>query len=159
MGDSMRERVRKDLSDRGLPGTDVERAVYNNCIRRCGLNAVACCWGNSPFVETYKSAALSCVRNSDSILASLSSGDLLADVMARTPAERKPEIWSDLIQQKKARDAAYGAKPVANTSMYRCNKCGNRECHYYGLQTRSGDEPMTIFITCLTCGNRWRTEG
>ena len=24
------------------------------------------------------------------------------------------------------------------------------------LQTRSGDEPMTVFCSCVTCGNRWK---
>lgn len=158
MGDEYRERVRKNLEDAGLPGAEVERHVFNACIRRCSLNAVACCWANVAFSESYKSAALSCVRNADAILSGLAASSV-ADVMAKPPSDMKPEIWADLIRQKKARDSAYGAKRVANTSMYRCSKCGTRECHYYGLQTRSGDEPMTIFITCLTCGNRWRTEG
>jgi DNA-directed RNA polymerase subunit M/transcription elongation factor TFIIS len=159
MEEALRDRVRKILDDRGLPGTEIERAVYNKTIRRCGMNAVACCWANVAFSESYKSAALSCVRNADAILDGITSGAPVPEVVARTPAETKPEIWKDLIREKKIRDEAYGAKPVANTSMYLCKKCGNRECHYYGLQTRSGDEPMTIFITCLTCGSRWRTEG
>ena len=38
-----------------------------------------------------------------------------------------------------------------------CKKCkGNRTTHY-ALQTRSSDEPMTVFVCCLNCGNRWRT--
>ena len=27
---------------------------------------------------------------------------------------------------------------------------------YYQLQTRSVDEPMTTFITCLNCGFKWK---
>jgi len=40
--------------------------------------------------------------------------------------------------------------------MFRCGKCGQRKCAYYQLQTRSADEPMTTFITCIPCGNRWK---
>ena len=47
-------------------------------------------------------------------------------------------------------------KREATTDMWRCGKCKNRKCTYYQLQTRSADEPMTTFITCTVCGNRWR---
>ena len=43
------------------------------------------------------------------------------------------------------------------TDQYQCSRCHKRECTYYQLQTRSADEPMTTFVTCLNCGKRWRT--
>ncbi|ADM11304.1 transcription elongation factor S-II [Encephalitozoon intestinalis ATCC 50506] len=43
----------------------------------------------------------------------------------------------------------------AETDMFKCSKCGERKCSYRQLQTRSGDEPMTTFVTC-ECGNKWR---
>ena len=42
------------------------------------------------------------------------------------------------------------------TDMFRCGKCKKRNCTYYQMQTRSADEPMTSFITCLSCSNRWK---
>jgi transcription elongation factor S-II len=45
---------------------------------------------------------------------------------------------------------------LQTTDMFRCGKCGQRKCCYYQLQTRSADEPMTTFITCVPCGNRWK---
>lgn len=41
-------------------------------------------------------------------------------------------------------------------SMLTCGKCGMKKTSSYEMQTRSADEPMTIFATCLCCGNRWR---
>ncbi len=38
-----------------------------------------------------------------------------------------------------------------------CRKCKGVRTTHYALQTRSSDEPMTIFVCCLNCGNRWRT--
>jgi DNA-directed RNA polymerase subunit M/transcription elongation factor TFIIS len=39
------------------------------------------------------------------------------------------------------------------TDIYKCYKCGDRKCTTTQMQTRSADEPATIFITCLTCYN------
>ncbi|BGP36215.1 transcription elongation factor TFIIS [Rhodotorula kratochvilovae] len=36
-----------------------------------------------------------------------------------------------------------------------CGRNGRR-CMYYQMQTRSADEPMTTFVTCLACSNRWK---
>lgn len=37
-----------------------------------------------------------------------------------------------------------------------CSRCKGQKTSSYSLQTRSADEPMTVFVTCLTCGKRWR---
>ena len=42
------------------------------------------------------------------------------------------------------------------TGMFKCGKCKERNCTYFQLQTRSADEPMTTFVTCLNCNNRWK---
>ncbi|KAJ4822660.1 hypothetical protein Tsubulata_002072 [Turnera subulata] len=44
----------------------------------------------------------------------------------------------------------------ATTDQFKCGKCGKRETTYYQLQTRSADEPMTSYITCVSCRNRWK---
>ncbi|KAJ1679231.1 transcription elongation factor TFIIS, partial [Spiromyces aspiralis] len=46
--------------------------------------------------------------------------------------------------------------PAAETDQFRCSKCGGRKCTYYQMQTRSADEPMTTFVTCTICNNRWK---
>ncbi|PAV86384.1 hypothetical protein WR25_15379 [Diploscapter pachys] len=42
------------------------------------------------------------------------------------------------------------------SEMFKCGKCGKKNCTYTQLQTRSSDEPMTTFVFCLECGNRWK---
>jgi DNA-directed RNA polymerase subunit M/transcription elongation factor TFIIS len=46
-------------------------------------------------------------------------------------------------------------KMEATTDQFVCGKCKSRKCSYYQLQTRSADEPMTTFVTCTNCNNRW----
>ncbi|KAJ1950597.1 transcription elongation factor TFIIS [Linderina pennispora] len=44
----------------------------------------------------------------------------------------------------------------AETDQFRCGRCKSRKCTYYQMQTRSADEPMTTFVTCTNCNNRWK---
>jgi len=37
-----------------------------------------------------------------------------------------------------------------------CPLCSGTTAHYYQMQTRSADEPMTIFNTCTRCKHAWR---
>lgn len=40
--------------------------------------------------------------------------------------------------------------------VYTCRKCKGKRTTQTEMQTRSADEPMTLFITCLDCGNQWK---
>eukprot|EP00928_Gymnodinium_smaydae_P049572 TRINITY_DN3328_c2_g2_i1.p1 TRINITY_DN3328_c2_g2~~TRINITY_DN3328_c2_g2_i1.p1 ORF type:complete len:393 (-),score=115.08 TRINITY_DN3328_c2_g2_i1:178-1356(-) len=42
------------------------------------------------------------------------------------------------------------------SGMFTCGKCKGTQTTYFQMQTRSSDEPMTTFATCLSCGNRWK---
>eukprot|EP00914_Ancora_sagittata_P000013 GHVO01000023.1.p1 GENE.GHVO01000023.1~~GHVO01000023.1.p1 ORF type:complete len:308 (+),score=46.88 GHVO01000023.1:316-1239(+) len=37
-----------------------------------------------------------------------------------------------------------------------CGKCKSQNTVYFQMQTRSADEPMTTYVNCLECGNRWK---
>ncbi|KAJ3305401.1 RNA polymerase II elongation factor [Kappamyces sp. JEL0829] len=59
--------------------------------------------------------------------------------------------------QKANMEEATTAKPThAVTDIFKCAKCKQRKCTYYQMQTRSADEPMTTFVTCQVCDNRWK---
>ena len=40
--------------------------------------------------------------------------------------------------------------------MYTCFKCKGKRVTTQEIQMRSADEPMTVFVTCVECGNNWR---
>ena len=71
--------------------------------------------------------------------------------------EMRPDKWDELIEEKKVRDKhKYEPKVEASSDNFTCWKCKSKKCTYYQLQTRSADEPMTTFVTCLDCGNRFK---
>jgi len=40
--------------------------------------------------------------------------------------------------------------------MFKCGKCKSTKTRYYQLQTRSADEPMTTYVTCISCNSHWK---
>jgi DNA-directed RNA polymerase subunit M/transcription elongation factor TFIIS len=59
--------------------------------------------------------------------------------------------WEHELEKKRVIEEANDVQFV--TDIYKCYKCGDKKCTTVQLQTRSGDEPMTIFVTCITCHN------
>jgi len=47
-------------------------------------------------------------------------------------------------------------KKLSVDSFYTCGKCKSNKVEHTQRQTRSADEPMTVFCNCLKCGKRWR---
>ena len=67
-------------------------------------------------------------------------------------ASRRTDIYQmKLIEIKKAN----GIDPNAGGE-FTCSKCKSNKTSHYEKQTRSSDEPMTVFVQCLNCGKRWR---
>ncbi|KAK4773387.1 hypothetical protein SAY87_028406 [Trapa incisa] len=60
------------------------------------------------------------------------------------------------IQEKAMLDCEIGGAPKATTNQFKCGRCGQRKCSYYQMQTRSADEPMTTYVTCVKCNHRWK---
>ena len=65
-----------------------------------------------------------------------------------------PENWEQII--KKNELIEYKKENTAATDLYTCYKCGKNKTTIYQLQTRGADEPITNFVTCLTCGNKFK---
>ncbi|XP_063223964.1 transcription elongation factor S-II isoform X2 [Bacillus rossius redtenbacheri] len=53
-------------------------------------------------------------------------------------------------------DAQLATVQGTKTDLLKCGKCKKRNCTYNQIQTRSADEPMTTFVLCNECGNRWK---
>ncbi|PNH08820.1 Transcription elongation factor A protein 1 [Tetrabaena socialis] len=88
------------------------------------------------------------------------SGSVPAEALVRMSAE---EMASDEQKRKNkelkdwlAKEATLGLNNTASTDMFQCGRCKQRKTTYYQLQTRSADEPMTTFVTCVNCQARWK---
>lgn len=146
--------------------SQVERGVFNWSIAWADKKGVAKTWKNDGFASIYMSKARSLAFNMDpqspvgnkNLVSRILEGELNPrDLAFMTPAQIFPEQWKRVIDEKIERDEyIYNEKPAAMTNQFKCGKCKNRECIYQERQMRSCDEPMSIFVYCLRCGNRWR---
>jgi transcription elongation factor S-II len=66
-----------------------------------------------------------------------------------------PKIYKEIKKRKKYKEDKL--KNQAFTNAFPCRRCGAKKATFYQMQTRSADEPMTTFIKCLNCGNKWKS--
>ena len=92
------------------------------------------------------------------LLVRLKNKDFRAHELAfMSQYDMRPDIWKNLLEEKKIKDEnRFTPKIEASTDDFTCGKCKSKKCTYYQLQTRSADEPMTTFVTCIDCGNRFK---
>ena len=139
---------------------NLEKGVYNYCIKEANDRQIVKKWDKVYFTHIY----LDKLR---SVYANLKHPCLVEKIMSKTVRPHEiafmnhqeiiPEKWATLLSDKKIREEnIYAPKLEASTDGFTCRKCKSKECSYYQLQTRSADEPMTTFVTCIKCGNRWK---
>ncbi|CAL8471299.1 g10841 [Coccomyxa elongata] len=163
-GDSVRDKTRQlfaealllareDAPDRdvGAAASEAESAMYR---QNGGVNA--------RYKAKYRSLIFNLKdANNPDLRRRVLSGEITGDVLVNLSAEemasdaRKSE--NEQIRKTALFEAERGQHmKKATTDQFQCGKCKQRKCQYYQMQTRSADEPMTTFVTCTVCGNRWK---
>lgn len=150
---------------------NVEKSIFNHSIKVCKNHKIPCSWECAKFDAIYKSNARKIKANISYLnhrtelqermfrkevkptdLCKMSHNDMLCD---RIKEEIKEENF--LMMEKRM---AGGVKTAEETSkingIFTCGKCKKNHTTYSQRQTRSADEPMTVFVYCENCGNRWK---
>jgi len=92
-------------------------------------------------------------------LVKMSDQQLLSKEKAEQIEKAKQEIlsaaevdWLDKNREEMMKAAGVNIEE----GMFVCGRCGSTKTTHYQKQTRSADEPMTVFVQCTNCPNRWR---
>ena len=140
---------------------ELEKGVYEFAEKEANTLKLVIKWDNPHFTQLYMDRLRSIYINlkNEELLDHLKSGEITGQILANmTHQEMNPQHWKELIDKKRKRDEnKYTNNAQASTDMFTCRKCKSKRCTYYELQTRSADEPATIFITCLYCGKNWKS--
>ena len=145
---------------------DLERGIYNWTIDFADEKHLVKNWKNNLFLKMYLEKARSVITNLDTdsylqnnnLLKRLKEKEFLPhDICYMKPEHVFPERWEYTVgEYMKMFEYAYEEKKVATTDEFLCKKCHKRCCTYFSQQTRSADEPETIFVRCVNCGYQFR---
>jgi transcription elongation factor S-II len=140
---------------------NLEKGIYNYAIKEANNKKIIKKWENPYFSQIYIDRLRTIYLNlkNPDLLSQLNSNEITPQSVAfMTHQEMNPQHWRSMIELKIKRDAnKYTNNVQASTDMFTCKKCRGKRCTYYELQTRSADEPATIFVTCLDCGKNWKS--
>jgi transcription elongation factor S-II len=158
------------LADYGMT-RDAERGILEQTIRETFNHTTERLWEDPIVKQIYKTTFARVWRNllpashpqsvgNPKLLLNVRAGLIPAGDLASLPPHKLwPEKWQDLEESRILKQIATleGDEASASTTdMFQCRKCKERKTRYYQMQTRSADEPMTTFIYCVVCGNRWK---
>jgi transcription elongation factor S-II len=140
--------------------SNLEKGIFNYALKEATNRKVVKKWDNPYFVQIYLDRLRSIYLNlkNPEILEQIKSESIQAHTVAfMTHQEMRPDKWQELIDAKIIKDKNKFEQHIeASTDTFTCRKCKGNKCTHYAMQLRSSDEPMTIFINCLGCGNRWK---
>lgn len=82
----------------------------------------------------------------------------LDNIASYTYKQLYPQNWKKYNKDLEIlnKDIADFDKEVQTTDAFTCPKCKKKKCVYTEFQTRSADEPSTLFITCTYCNYFFR---
>lgn len=137
-----------------IPGNtakNIEISVYNFTINYASKKFFEKNWDNFMFRHVYVTKMMSVINN-----------------LVRVPEFRKRVVrdklakgiatmhFADMHEYPVEHESTLDVDTSSAEGIFQCRKCKKRHTTYFSVQTRSADEPMTNFITCLSCGNRWK---
>ena len=140
--------------------SNLEKGIFNYALKEATNRKVVKKWDNQYFVQIYLDRLRSIYLNlkNPEILEQIKSETIQSHTVAfMTHQEMRPDKWKELIEEKAKKDKnKFETNVEASTDTFTCRKCKSNKCTYYQMQTRSADEPMTTFVTCIECGQRWK---
>lgn len=161
---NVRNQIKMKMGLKEKMANNIEINIFNYTVKECKERNIVRKWDNKYFVQIYTDKFRSIYNNicplnnkNKELLKKIKDKKISTKNIAfMTHQELKPLLWKDLIDAKINRDKNIGKdEDMLATDEFTCFKCKKNKCTYYQLQTRSADEPMTTFVSCLLCGNKW----
>lgn len=145
-------------------GTNLEICVYNWSIQRAIDDGIARFWDNLAYRRLYLNKYRSLAFNlrdprNPSLIERLKARQLKCTrVVSMTAQDLFPEQWAPILTKLRMREllSTLDMAAAVPEGMLQCRKCKSRKVVWHMLQTRSADEPATVFCGCMECGSRWR---
>lgn len=165
--DKVIENFTELLDDADLSTTLEESILHVVCDQAIKEN-IDVDWNNRVFWNMYRSRCISFyenlkgsagyVMNNENWLSKLKNGEITPRALAEMNAvDLCPARWKESIERIIELEKKLYSKNESAAIFMWCSACKKKtKCDYYQMQTRSADEPMTTFVTCLECDRKWK---
>ena len=144
----------------------IEKGIYNYTISKCHFRKKIPIWTNNHFTDIYISKVKNIYLNLNSteyiknnyLINKMKENEIDPyDLAFIDTFKLFPEKWSDIIDEKmKIEKLLKESLQESASDLFKCPRCYKSKTIHCEVQTRSSDEPMTTFITCLECGKKWK---
>lgn len=165
--------VKENLVSQG-----VNEAAIGHLLGPRALEVEAAVWQSNrdkkAYIDKARSLAFNLKKNRDltqdvilgqlevTVLVGMSSEELASDeIVQKRQQEAQKLIDSKRLDWDQANEEKInkmcGIKgDLLKASLFTCGRCKSVKTTSTQKQTRSADEPMTVFVLCLNCGKRWK---
>lgn len=141
---------------------NLEKGIFNETIKYCKEKSIELKWSNINFSKKYSIisrkiiANMTYTPNAKDVIEKILTKEWQPETVAsKTHAELYPKLHED-IKTKIMSKYLNNHVEQEHEGFFTCGKCKSKKTTYRQAQTRSADEPMTTFVTCLDCNNRWK---
>ena len=117
--------------------------------------------GESPYTNRVLEILYN-IKNNEEFRKNIVNGNITPDDLATMEVidmvdnNKKKEIKRAIENTVNSVRNDWGKHDKVTSGVYKCGKCGCDKTKQHEMQTRSADEPMTIFINCVECEYSWK---
>ena len=142
------EKIKPHIS--GNRYSNIEKSIYNWAIAHATELNIDANWTNDSFTHMYIQRAMDVLHH----LKEYNIDEKIdnKEIVSKDVGFLKHKMYNE----QRWVPVVYETDETDKEGIFKCKKCHSKKTTYYSLQTRSADEPMTNFITCLVCQNRWK---
>ena len=141
---------------------NLEKGIFNETVKFCKEKNYELKWACTEFLKKYSQLARKIIAN---ITYTPNANDVKQKILdgvwkpehiaSMTHQQLYPEFYAEMKLKIMAKYINMHPEQEFD-GLFMCHKCKSKKTTYTQAQTRSADEPMTTFVTCLNCDNRWK---
>lgn len=149
-------------------GINTEKSIFNQTIKEVKSEFETVSWENPQFRKKYCEIFRKVKANLTYTPAAPEMIELLRQkkiLPTKIASMKHSEMCPDFQERRRLEQIAMFKKDHHNpesipqqqsSGMLTCGRCKGDKVSYFTKQTRSADEPETVFATCQSCGKKWR---
>lgn len=151
-----------NLSETDVTVVNLEKNILNHAVDKVAEDDAS--FENEYFRTAYKCKFLSVknnfLKNPDLVDKIQNKKIKSSEVVNLKPWEAVPDgHYAKALEEhlhKELRKEWFKKEQQNQRGFFKCRACGSDKTTYQQAQTRSADEPMTTFVSCMTCGKNWK---